>query len=106
MPLMLTRACPLHNVHGCKGCPQKGELTDRRGAKFPVRCTGPQGMRTVYNPVPLYLCDKAGQAGADMLLLYFTIEAPQRVGQVLDMARTGAPFDGAFTRGLFFKGVL
>ena len=41
-----------------------------------------------------------------MLLLYFTIEAPQRVGQVLDMARTGAPFDGAFTRGLFFKGVL
>ena len=26
--------------------------------------------------------------------------------QVLDMARTGAPFDGAFTRGLFFKGVL
>ena len=63
-------------------------------------------MRTVYNPVPLYLCDKAGQVGADMLLLYFTIEAPQRVGQVLDMARTGAPFDGAFTRGLFFKGVL
>ena len=61
-------------------------------------------MRTVYNPVPLYLCDKAGQVGADMLLLYFTIEAPQRVGQVLDMARTGAPFDGAFTRGLFFKG--
>ena len=71
-----------------------------------MRCTGPQGMRTVYNPVPLYLCDKAGQAGADMLLLYFTIEAPQRVGQVLDMARTGAPFDSAFTRGLFFKGVL
>ena len=106
MPLMLTRACPLHNVHGCKGCPKKGKLTDRRGAEFPVRCTGPQGMRTVYNPVPLYLCDKAGQAGADMLLLYFTIEAPQRVGQVLDMARTGAPFDGAFTRGLFFKGVL
>lgn len=106
MPLMLTRACPLHNVHGCKGCPQKGTLTDRKGAKFPVRCTGPQGMRTVYNPVPLYLCDKAGQAGADMLLLYFTIEPPQRVGQVLRLARAGAPFDGAFTRGLFFKGVL
>lgn len=106
MPLMLTRACPLHNVHGCKGCPQKGALTDRKGAKFPVRCTGPQGMRTVYNPVPLYLCDKAGQAGADMLLLYFTIEPPQRVGQVLRLARAGAPFDGAFTRGLFFKGVL
>ena len=31
MPLMLTRACPLHNVHGCKGCPKKGKLTDRRG---------------------------------------------------------------------------
>lgn len=105
MPLMLTRACPLHNVHTCRGCAREGRLIDRKGAAFPVRCSGPQGMRTVYNPVPLYLCDKAEAVQADMLVLYFTVETPQRARRVLQMARQNAPFDEKFTRGLLFHGV-
>ena len=58
LPLMLTRACPLRNVRtSCAGCTHKGKLRDRKGRDFPVRCSAPgsAGMRTVFNPVPLYM---------------------------------------------------
>ena len=46
MPLMITRACPMQNVTDCKHCSKKGVLTDRKAAKFPVRCG--LGVRTIY----------------------------------------------------------
>ncbi len=39
MPLMLTRACPLQNIHDCAHCDKTGTLTDRKAKKFPVRCS-------------------------------------------------------------------
>ena len=104
MPLMLTRACPLHNVHGCAGCERRGELVDRKGVHFPVRCTGPAGARTVYNPVPIYMGDKPGALPVEWELLYFTLESADRVQQVLELFCAHRPLDGAFTRGLYFKG--
>ena len=53
MPLMVTRACPLQNIHDCAHCNKAGELTDRKAKKFPVRCG--MGVRTIYNPVPIYM---------------------------------------------------
>ena len=102
LPLMLTRACPLHNVRTCAGCPRKGELTDRKGRRFAVRCG--LGVRTIYNPVPLYMGDKPGALGCDCEVLYFTTESPRRAAQVLAIYAAGAPFDGELTRGLYFKG--
>jgi putative protease len=104
MPLMLTRACPLHNVHTCAGCSQAGELTDRKGMRFPVRCSGPAGVRTVYNPVPIYMGDKADQMPTDYLTLYFTLETQQEAAQAIRRFCAGAPWEDAFTRGLYFKG--
>ena len=103
MPLMLTRACPLHNVRSCRDCARQGSLLDRKGMAFPLRCTGPAGVRTVYNPVPLYLADRADKLCADEFLLYFTIEDRDAVADILRRALAGRPFDGAFTRGLVFK---
>lgn len=105
LPLMLTRACPLWNIHGCKGCPGAGELLDRKGMRLPVRCTAPgmAGARTVYNAVPLYMADRAREVPARWLLLYFTVEGPQRAARVLELARAGKPFDGPFTRGLYYR---
>lgn len=102
LPLMLTRACPLHNIHTCAGCSRKGELTDRKGRRFAVRCG--LGVRTIYNPVPLYMGDKPGALGCDREVLYFTTESPRRAAQVLAMYAAGASFDGELTRGLYFKG--
>ena len=102
MPLMITRACPLQNIHDCAHCDKTGVLTDRKAKKFPVRCG--LGVRTIYNPVPIYMGDKPGALTVDYGVAYFTLESREEVAQILDMIRTHAPFEGDFTRGLYFKG--
>ena len=102
LPLMLTRACPLQNIHDCAHCDKTGVLTDRKAKKFPVRCG--LGVRTIYNPVPIYMGDKPGALAVDYGVAYFTLESREEAAQILEMIRTHAPFEGEFTRGLYFKG--
>ena len=102
MPLMITRACPLQNIHDCAHCDKTGVLTDRKAKKFPVRCG--LGVRTIYNPVPIYMGDKPGALTVDYGVAYFTLESCDEAAKILEMIRTHAPFEGDFTRGLYFKG--
>ena len=102
MPLMITRACPLQNIHDCAHCDKTGVLTDRKAKKFPVRCG--LGVRTIYNPVPIYMGDKPGALTVDYGVAYFTLESREETAKILEMIRTHAPFEGDFTRGLYFKG--
>lgn len=102
MPLMVTRACPLQNIHDCAHCDKTGVLTDRKAKKFPVRCG--LGVRTIYNPVPIYMGDKPGALTVDYGVAYFTLENREEAAKILEMIRTHAPFEGDFTRGLYFKG--
>ena len=102
MPLMITRACPLQNIHDCAHCDKTGVLTDRKAKKFPVRCG--LGVRTIYNPVPIYMGDKPGALTVDYGVAYFTLESRDEAAEILEMIRTHAPFEGDFTRGLYFKG--
>ena len=102
MPLMVTRACPLQNIHDCAHCDKTGLLTDRKAKKFPVRCG--LGVRTIYNPVPIYMGDKPGALTVDYGVAYFTLESREEAAKILEMIRTHAPFEGDFTRGLYFKG--
>ena len=102
MPLMITRACPLQNIHDCAHCDKTGLLTDRKAKKFPVRCG--LGVRTIYNPVPIYMGDKPGALTVDYGVAYFTLESREEAAAILDSIRQHAPFEGEFTRGLYFKG--
>lgn len=102
MPLMLTRACPLQNIHDCAHCDKTGTLTDRKAKKFPVRCG--MGVRTIYNPVPIYMGDKPGALAVDYGVAYFTLETRDEAAAILDSIRQHTPFAGDFTRGLYFKG--
>ena len=102
MPLMVTRACPRHNIHDCAHCDKTGVLTDRKAKKFPVRCG--MGVRTIYNPVPIYMGDKPGALTVDYGVAYFTLESREEAAAILDNLRVHAPFEGDFTRGLYFKG--
>ena len=102
MPLMVTRACPLQNIHDCAHCDKTGVLTDRKAKKFPVRCG--MGVRTIYNPVPIYMGDKPGVLTVDYGVAYFTLESREEAAAILDNLRVHAPFEGDFTRGLYFKG--
>ena len=102
MPLMVTRACPLQNIHDCAHCDKTGVLTDRKAKKFPVRCG--MGVRTIYNPVPIYMGDKPGALTVDYGVAYFTLESREEAAAILNNIRVHAPFEGDFTRGLYFKG--
>ena len=102
MPLMVTRACPLQNIHDCAHCDKTGVLTDRKAKKFPVRCG--MGVRTIYNPVPIYMGDKPGALTVDYGVAYFTLESREEAAAILDNIRVHAPLEGDFTRGLYFKG--
>lgn len=105
MPLMLTRACPLQNVTDCAHCKAKGgTLTDRMDRQFRVTCG--MGVRTIYNPVPLYMGDKPGILPVDVGTAWFTTEDAARCAEVLDLLQKGSAFDGEFTRGLYFKGTM
>lgn len=105
IPLMVTRACPLRNVQRCAGCRGEGRLRDRKGRDFPLRCSAPgsAGVRTVYNPVPLYMGDRLAELPVEYAVAAFTIETPQRVCQILELLLPRRPFDSEFTRGLYYK---
>ncbi len=103
MPLMVTRACPLQNIHDCAHCDKTGPLTDRKAKKFPVRCG--MGVRTIYNPVPIYMGDKPGALTVDYGVAYFTLERREEAAAILDAIRQHAPFEGVTSpAGCIFKG--
>ena len=104
LPLMLTRACPLRNVRDCASCHSGGTLRDRKGRDFTVTCSAPggAGIRTVYNPVPLYMGDRLREMPVDTALAAFTTETPQRTAQILAELFAAQPFDSEFTRGLYY----
>ncbi|MEG1406246.1 MAG: U32 family peptidase [Ruthenibacterium sp.] len=106
MPLMLTRACPLHNVRTCAGCNGRGSLLDRKAMRLPVRCSAPgaAGVRTVYNPIPLYMGDKLAELPVDIALLDFTIETKEEAQKIMSDFKAHRASGDDFTRGLYFKG--
>ncbi len=100
VPLMRLRACPMRGKKGCSGCDGARSLTDRLGKRFTVLCN-PDRYPELLNSVPLWVGDKcAGRAKKE---LYFTVESPERCARMIDMTRAGAPFDGEYTRGLYFN---
>ncbi|MBD8952197.1 MAG: U32 family peptidase, partial [Subdoligranulum sp.] len=91
-------------VRDCASCHGGGTLRDRKGRDFTVTCSAPggAGIRTVYNPVPLYMGDRLREMPVDTALAAFTTETPQRIAQILAALFAAQPFDSEFTRGLYY----
>ncbi|MBE6834933.1 MAG: U32 family peptidase [Ruminococcaceae bacterium] len=103
--LMLVRSCPVKNAKTCEQCKKKSFLTDRKGKKFPVRCSG--GCSQIFNSVPLYMADKSEDIkNVDFELLYFTVENKNEVERIIDCYKNKKAPEGEFTRGLLYKGVI
>jgi len=104
IPVMLVKACPMHNVKTCGECNGRGYLTDRKGMKLPLICHGKiAGYREIFNPVPLYLGDKQKDINADYVSLNFTVESRSQAAKVIEKYISGQPLGADFTRGLYYK---
>lgn len=108
LPLMLTRACPMRNRVTCAQCKGEGELVDRKGKPLRILCTGAGrgGVRQLLNPIPLWMGERKRELGTDFAALYFTTETAARCAEVTRLFTAGLPYDGEFTRGLYYKGSL
>ncbi len=105
LPLMVTENCLIQNSAGCR-CDRPNFLNDRTGASFPLLPV--YGHRTeVQNDRPLWLADRDDwrRLGLSHARLRFTTESPAECLRVFRSYQTGAAAEGAFTRGLYERGV-
>ena len=101
LPLMRFRNCPLRAHMGCGKCAGHGELTDRRGVRFPVECTE-QKVSTMLNSVPLHIAER-DLRGLDFVLLYFTRETAAECAAVTEEYRLRRKSEAPRTGGLYFR---
>ena len=104
IPLMLTRNCPVKNRIGCEACGKKGTLTDRKGYKFPVKCSSYPCVE-ILNPIPVYLGDRLNEVKTDFIHFYFTDETKDEVERIVNMYKNREKYLGNYTRGLYYRGV-
>ena len=103
LPLMRFRNCPVRANLGCAKCGGHGELTDRRGVRFPVECGG-RRYASLLNSVPLHI---AGQDDPlDWRLMWFTRETREECGRVVGQFLTGTPSSGPRTGGLYYRNLM
>ena len=104
LPLMHFRNCPLRAQTGCAACRARGELTDRRGVRFPVEC-GEKKYSTLLNSVPLHIADR-DLRGLDHLILWFTRESAAECAAVAADYRAGRKPERERTGGLYYRELL
>lgn len=101
LPLMRFRNCPLRAHGGCAACGGRGELTDRRGVRFPVEC-GEKKFSTLLNSVPLHIGDR-DLRGLDFVLLWFTRETAEECAAVAEDFALGRKSASPRTGGLYYR---
>ena len=106
LPLMTTVKCAIRDVVGIKGdgcryCDTHkfAKLTDRTGAVFLITREPPH-RNVIYNSVPVYMCDRAGEYDKNALGAHFifTDESPRDVDAVISMAKEKKSYSGKFKR--------
>ena len=105
LPLMVTENCLIQNSGACR-CDRPNVLRDRTGAAFPLLPA--YGHRTeVQNDRPLWLADRDDwrHLGLQYARLRFTTESPAECADVFRGYLEGRGPEGAFTRGLYERGV-
>lgn len=103
MPLMVTRACPVKGPGGCAACKGMARMVDRKGESFDFYCR--DTVRSIHNPVPLWMGDRLDEIPTRWATLYFTKEPPELAKKVLEDFAGRRPAPGRFTRGLYDKGI-
>ena len=110
LPLMVTENCLIKGRSGQCTCHlSASKLVDKTGAEFPIIKDGDSCRSVLLNGKKLNWLDRQddlSRLGLWATRLYFTTENPKEVDQILSCADNPAPFDpGAFTRGLYLRGL-
>ena len=110
MQLMVTENCLFKGKTGQCSCHLGGaKLKDKTGAEFPIIKDGESCRSILLNGKKLYWLDRQhdlSRLGLWAVRLCFTTENPKEVDRVLDAYLNPVPFDnGAFTRGLYLRGL-
>jgi len=110
MPLMVTENCLIRQRTGQCTCNLGTvKLTDKTGAEFPIIKDGNSCRSVLLNGKKLNWLDRQSdlsRLGLWATRLYFTTENPKEVDQVLAAYQNPPKFDpGAFTRGLYLRGL-
>lgn len=105
LPLMTVKNCPVKAERGCGKCAHR--ITDRTGRQFPVHCT--EGYSVIRNCDVLETSDRLSDfGGISFAVLDFggnDIDE-KAVASVLRRYSEGGKPHGAFTRGLYSRGVI
>lgn len=104
LPLMRFRNCPLRAAEGCGRCGGRGELTDRRGVRFPVEC-GDKKYSTLLNSVPLHIAER-DLRGFDYIVLWFTRESREECARITEDHLLRRKSDRPRTGGLYYRELL
>lgn len=102
LPVMTMRNCPIQNEIGCHRC--TGQLTDRTGRHFPVRCHPDSGIVTMYNAVPTWMADKLEQLQHAAFWLLDCTLAPNPMA-IFHAYQNRLSSAESMTRGLYYRGV-
>lgn len=106
IPFMQSAGCVKKTFQRCDKKDGTTYLTDRMGKKLPVVNVCSLCENTVYNSVPLYLGEERKEIACDIYRIVFTVEASERIKEVLScFLEGGAPGQFAYTRGHFKKGI-
>ena len=101
LPLMLVRNSPADNS---SKRPAPMVLKDRKGMEFPLQRSG--ACTEVLNSVPLELSDRRRElVGIDFEVLRFSVENSVEIGENLQLFNSEKCRKGAYTRGLYYRGV-
>ena len=110
LPLMITENCLIRGRTGKCSCHlSAAKLTDKTGADFPIIRDADTCRSVLLNGKKLYWLDRMdslSHLGLWSVRLSFTTENPKEVDQVLNSWKTPSAFDpGAYTRGLYYRGL-
>lgn len=105
LPLMLCVNCPIKASIGCKNC--NGYLSDRTGRRFKIRCNKEYKYYEMLNSDVLYLADKMNEfKNISFHTLCFNEESGKEINDIIELYKNKSGYNGTFTRGLYFRGII
>lgn len=103
LPLMIFKNCPIKANNGCGNC--NHTITDRMNIEFKIYCE--DSVTKMINNRPIFIADKPSiYNNLDFILLDFTDETKDEVENIISLYKSSKAYNKAYTRGLYFKGVL